>query len=177
MSTPPVPQGMSDDLLNRVANQLHSIAIHMLRRARVTDRENGLTPERLSLLSILAFGGPSSITELATIEMVSLPAITRIVNYLEDLGLVSRDRISDDGRIVRVTATEEGLKRMEEGRRRRVENVALELSSLRRLELMVVSEATEVLARIDRNNLPNAAAGPGIGTGAGRGGSRSRANA
>lgn len=150
MSTPPLPQGMSDDLLNRVANQLHSIAIHVLRRARVTDKESGLTPERLSLLSILAYAGPKSISELAAIEMVSLPAITRIVNYLEDLGLVARDRRSDDGRVVRVTATKAGLELMEEGRRRRVEHVANELSNLGGLELMVVSEATNILEKIDQ---------------------------
>jgi DNA-binding MarR family transcriptional regulator len=100
---------------------------------------------------------------------VSLPALTRIVNYLEQLGLVSRDPKSDDGRIVRVTATDEGLKLMEVGRRRRVENVAIELAGLRRLELMVVSEATELLDQIDGNNLP-------IGT-AGRVGAGSQANA
>ncbi len=140
---------MSDDLLNHVANQLHSVAIHVLRRARATDKEAGLTPERLSLLSILAYAGPKSISELASYEMVSLPAITRIVNYLEDLELVSRDKKSDDGRIVRVTPTKKGLELMEEGRRRRVEHVAHELSSLRRLELMVVAEATELLTQID----------------------------
>lgn len=140
---------MQHDLLNEVANQLHSISIHLLRRARVTDKEGGLTPERLSLLSILAYSGPKSISELAAIEMVSLPAITRIVNYLESLELVSRDKKSDDGRIVRVTATKKGLKLMEEGRRRRVEHVARELSCLGNLELMVVAEATKLLERID----------------------------
>lgn len=149
MPTPPVPRGMQHDLLNEVANQLHSISIHLLRRARVTDKEGGLTPERLSLLSILAYSGPKSISELAAIEMVSLPAITRIVNYLESLELVSRDKKSDDGRIVRVTATKKGLKLMEEGRRRRVEHVARELSCLGNLELMVVAEATKLLERID----------------------------
>ena len=150
MSTPPLPRGMQDDLLNRVANQLHSIAIHVLRRARTTDKETGLTPERLSLLSILAYAGAKSISELAAMEMVSLPAITRIVNYLEELELVARDRKSDDGRVVRVTATQKGLDLMEEGRRRRVEHVADELSTLRGLELMVVAEATEILEKIDR---------------------------
>lgn len=153
MPTPPVPKGMQDDLLNSVANQLHSIAIHVLRRARVTDKEGGLTPERLSLLSILAYSGPKSISELAAIEIVSLPAITRIVNYLEGLELVARDRKSDDGRIVRVTATKKGLQLMEEGRRRRVEHVADELSNLGHLELMVVAEATNLLARIDQRYL------------------------
>jgi DNA-binding MarR family transcriptional regulator len=143
---------MPDDLLNRIANQLHSIAIHVVRRARIADRENGLTPERLSLLSILAYAGPKSISDLAAIEMVSLPAITRIVNYLEALQLVSRDRKSDDGRVVRVTATNAGLKLMEEGRRRRVENVATELDCLDRDELAVVAKATEMLARIDKKH-------------------------
>lgn len=156
MSTPPLPQGMQDDLLNRVANQLHSIAIHVLRRARVMDKETGLTPERLSLLSILAYAGPKSISELAAIEMVSLPAITRIVNYLEDLELVARDKKSDDGRVVRVTTTKKGLDLMEEGRRRRVEHVAGELSNLRGLELMVVAEATEILEKIDRRYFESA---------------------
>ena len=77
--------------------------------------------------------------------MVSLPAITRIVNYLEELHLVERDRTSDDGRVVRVTATDEGKKVMEEGRRKRVERIALELSGLRRLELMIIEEAVGVL--------------------------------
>jgi DNA-binding MarR family transcriptional regulator len=128
-----------------VANRLHSIAIHLLRDARLADRETGLTPERLSLLSVLAYAGPKSISELAAIEMVSLPAITRIVNYLEKLGLAERDRTSDDGRVVRVVATRKGKKLMEEGRRRRVERIADQLTHLRMLQLMVVSEAAQVL--------------------------------
>jgi DNA-binding MarR family transcriptional regulator len=151
MSIPPVPEGLPEDLRHEVANRLHSIAIHLLRKARISDRETGLTPERLSLLSVLAYAGPKSITELAAIEMVSLPAITRIVNYLEGLGLVERDRTSDDGRVVRVVATRKGKKLMEEGRRRRVERIASELTELRRLELMVLAEAASVLEHAEEH--------------------------
>lgn len=139
---------MQDNLLNGVANQLHTLAVHLLRQARISDRESGLTPERLSLLSILAYAGPQTITDLAEQEMVSLPAITRIVNYLEELDYVQRDRGSEDGRVVLVSVTESGREILEEGRRRRVEHVADILSSMRRLELMVVSEATDLLDRI-----------------------------
>ncbi len=152
MSTPPLPKGMSDDLLNSVANRLHSVAIHVLRRSRTADRSKGLTPERLSLLSILAFAGPKSISELAAMEMVSLPAITRIVNYLEDLGLVDRGKRSDDGRVVRVSATAKGLALMEEGRRQRVQNVARELSGLPVAELRTLRDAMDILERIDQSN-------------------------
>ena len=82
--------------------------------------------------------------------MVSLPAITRIVNYLEGLKLVARDRNSDDGRVVRVQATQQGLDLMEEGRRRRVEHVANELQDLGHLELRIVAEATKLLERLDQ---------------------------
>ena len=148
MPVPPLPDGMQDNLLNGVANQLHTLAVHLLRQARISDRESGLTPERLSLLSILAYAGPQTITDLAEQEMVSLPAITRIVNYLEELDYVQRDRDSEDGRVVLVSVTESGREILEEGRRRRVEHVADILSSMRRLELMVVSEATDLLDRI-----------------------------
>jgi DNA-binding MarR family transcriptional regulator len=67
------------------------------------------------------------------------------VNYLEKLGLAERDRTSDDGRVVRVIATRKGKKLMEEGRRRRVERIADQLTHLRMLQLMVVSEAAQVL--------------------------------
>ena len=139
---------MQENLLNNVANQLHSLSVHLLRQARISDRESGLTPERLSLLSILAYTGPQTITDIADIEMVSLPAITRIVNYMEDLGYVQRERGAEDGRVVHVSVTPSGRKILEQGRTQRVQHVAEMLANLRRLELMVVSEATNLLETI-----------------------------
>ena len=139
---------MQENLLNNVANQLHSLSVHLLRQARISDRESGLTPERLSLLSILAYTGPQTITDIADIEMVSLPAITRIVNYMEELGYVQRERGAEDGRVVHVSVTPSGRKILEQGRTQRVQHVAEMLANLRRLELMVVSEATNLLETI-----------------------------
>ena len=148
MPVPPLPDGMQENLLNNVANQLHSLSVHLLRQARISDRESGLTPERLSLLSILAYTGPQTITDIADIEMVSLPAITRIVNYMEELGYVQRERGAEDGRVVHVSVTPSGRKILEQGRTQRVQHVAEMLANLRRLELMVVSEATNLLETI-----------------------------
>lgn len=148
MPVPPLPDGMQENLLNNVANQLHSLSVHLLRQARISDRESGLTPERLSLLSILAYTGPQTITDIADIEMVSLPAITRIVNYMEDLGYVQRERGAEDGRVVHVSVTPSGRKILEQGRTQRVQHVAEMLANMRRLELMVVSEATNLLETI-----------------------------
>ena len=149
MSTPPLPKGLPNTQTTRVANRLHSIAIHLLRRARTVDRGTGLSAERLSLLSVLAFTGPKTISQLADAEIVSRPAITPIVTSLEEAGLVGRERGTADRRQVVVQATRKGRRLMDAGRRRRVERIAGELGQLRRNELAVLDEATKVLESID----------------------------
>ena len=91
---------------------------------RTADRATGLGPERLS---VLAYAGPNTVSELTNAEMVSYPAISRIVKALEELGLVDRNRGASDHRQVIVRATAKGRKVMEAGRRRCVERIAEEL--------------------------------------------------
>lgn len=107
-----------------VADRLHSIAIRVLRHAREADREAGLGPARLSALSVLVFGGPCSVSELASAEQVSVPTMTRIVQALEQLGYVRRKPAPTDARSSIVTATTRGnvlLRRARQARLRRVE--------------------------------------------------------
>src|ERR1700745_2560833 len=112
------------------ADQLHSAAIHLLRRLRVRDRESGVGPAQLSAISVLVFGGgPRSLGELAEAEQVRPPTMSRIVAGLERAGLVRR-HATDDGRRVRLEATAKGTKILMEGRRRRVESLAQALSAL-----------------------------------------------
>ena len=87
MSTPPLPSGLAPSSVLEVANRLHSAAIHLLRRARIADRDSGLSPERLSLLSVLVYAGPRTLSQLAEIEQVSRPAISRSVKALTKDGL------------------------------------------------------------------------------------------
>jgi hypothetical protein len=49
-----------------VADALHSAAIHLLRKIRKEDERTGITASRLSALSVLVFGGPMRVTDLAT---------------------------------------------------------------------------------------------------------------
>src|SRR5215470_17086154 len=118
----------SPELLD-TADKLHSAAIHLLRRLRVRDRESGIGPAQLSALSVLVFGGPRSLGELADAEQVKPPTMSRIVSGLERAGLLKRHP-TEDGRRVRLVATAKGTKILQEGRRRRVESLAQALSSL-----------------------------------------------
>lgn len=150
MSTPPLPEGLRGTLRNRIANRLHSVSIHLLRRAALEDRASGLSPERLSLLSVLVFGGPRPASELADIEMVSRPAISRIVNALETTGQVRRERSASDRRTWLIHATDAGCRVVEQGRKRRLRRIAAELASLTREELGKLDAATRLLEKLDR---------------------------
>ncbi|HKW63660.1 MAG TPA: hypothetical protein VJN89_14010, partial [Candidatus Acidoferrum sp.] len=66
---------VSSELLE-AADKLHSAAIHLLRRLRVRDRESGIGPAQLSALSVLVFGGPRSLGELAEAEQVRPPTMS-----------------------------------------------------------------------------------------------------
>lgn len=137
---------VSEELLE-AADKLHSAAIHLLRRLRVRDRESGIGPAQLSALSVLVFGGPRSLGELANAEQVRPPTMSRIVSGLQKAGLVKREA-TEDGRRVRLVATAKGTKILWEGRKRRVESLANALAMLGETERGRLRELTELLPEI-----------------------------
>ncbi|MDQ6612818.1 MAG: MarR family transcriptional regulator [Gemmatimonadota bacterium] len=145
MSTPPLPAGLRRTRRLHVANLLHSMCIHVLRQARVADADTGLSPQRLSMLSVLTFAGSHTIGELATIEGVSRPAVSTLVSGLEADGLVRRERLVDDARSVLVHVTSSGRKLMAKGRQGRLQIVSKRLAGLSGSQLDVVEEALKLL--------------------------------
>jgi DNA-binding MarR family transcriptional regulator len=131
-----------------VADRLHSAAIHLLRRVRRVDEESGLTAARLSALSVLVFGGPTTLGQLARAEQVSPPTMSRLVSALERDGLAARERHADDGRAVVVHATPDGRSILERGRERRIAEVAELLASVGADELAVLDEAARIVERV-----------------------------
>lgn len=132
------------------ADRLHSAAIHLLRRLRVRDRESGVGPAQLSALSVLVFGGPRSLGELADAEQVRPPTMSRIVAGLERAGLVRR-HATEDGRRLRLEASAKGTRILQEGRKRRVESLAKALGSLSQDDQQRLEEFTELLQQVIRN--------------------------
>jgi DNA-binding MarR family transcriptional regulator len=125
----------------------HSAAIHALRHVRREDPATGVPPAQLSALSVLVFGGPRTLGELAAAEQVRPPTMTRIVQGLEADGLVRRERDADDGRVHRLHATARGRRVMQRGRERRVENLAALLERLSPAEVACVHEAAVLVER------------------------------
>ena len=142
-------KNLANQKLLETADQLHSAAIHLLRRLRVRDRESGIGPAQLSALSVLVFGGARSLGELADAEQVRPPTMSRIVAGLERGGLVRR-RATDDGRRVRLEATAKGTKILWEGRKRRVESLTQALSSLSEGDRQRLTELSGLLQQLLR---------------------------
>jgi DNA-binding MarR family transcriptional regulator len=116
--------------LEATASALNSGAIHLLRSLRAVDRLAGLTPQRLSALSVLVFGGPCSLGALASAEGVAGPTMTRIVDGLIDAGLARRQAHPSDGRAVLIAATTDGEALMRAAQQRRIDALAEALASL-----------------------------------------------
>jgi DNA-binding MarR family transcriptional regulator len=128
-----------------VADLVHSAAIHLLRRAAEQDRAAGLSPARLSALSVVVFRGPLTLGELATAEGVRSATMTGIVNGLESDGFVRRRPHARDGRAVSIEATPAGRRLLKQARRRRTDTVAAKLDDLSDPELAVLRQAAELL--------------------------------
>lgn len=136
------------DLAFETADRLHSAAIHLLRRLRRQDASTGLAAPRLSALAVVVFRGPIPITALAAAEQVRPPTMTRIVAALEAAGLVKRETDASDRRVSRISATAAGKRMLEQGRRRRIEELSRELAGLPAAQLNTVTEAVAILEGI-----------------------------
>jgi len=131
--------------IREVADSLHSAAIHLLRSVRRVDVASGLTAARLSALSVLVFGGPTTIGRLARAEQVSAPTMTRLVQALEREGLVTREAEEGDARAVRVRATAKGRRILVRGRERRVAELVRLLEQLPGEDLDAVRHAAATI--------------------------------
>jgi DNA-binding MarR family transcriptional regulator len=145
---------LADRTLEEIATSIQSAAIRMLRRLREHDVEMGLGTARASVLSVLVFGGPTTITQLATTEQVRAPTMTRLVDRLEKADLARRTRSEADRRVVTVEATPQGRRLLEQGRSRRVRALASDLQRLSPTELRAIADAADALLRIEASRPP-----------------------
>ena len=131
-----------------VADALHSAAIHLLRGVRKEDVRAGIGPARLSVLSVLVFAGPKRLSDLARIEQVMPPTMSKIVSGLEKRGLVKRRANREDGRVSTIEPTPRGKKLLQEGRRRRVDRLAKSLETLGAEDIELLARAAAIIERV-----------------------------
>jgi DNA-binding MarR family transcriptional regulator len=102
-----------------IGSALFGLATTAVRRA-----PRDLTITSAATLATLERTGPRRITDLATIEGVTQPAMTVLVRVMEDSGLVERRGDPSDKRVTRVWLTEAGTAYVRARRRRGVQAFA-----------------------------------------------------
>ncbi|MCL4713603.1 MAG: MarR family transcriptional regulator [Hyphomonadaceae bacterium] len=134
--------------LSETARRLHSGAIRLLRMARAADDESGLSAPKLSALSVLAFGGPQSLSGLARAEQVTAATMSKLVGDLEAEGLVAKRTDRNDRRGVRIAVTARGRALMEKGQKARLALIRARLATLSDAERAVLDQAAALMLRL-----------------------------
>jgi DNA-binding MarR family transcriptional regulator len=106
-----------------------------------------LTRTESGLLATL-LDGPRRITELATSEALAQPTVTKLVDRLEGLGFVTRERSEADGRVVMVTITADGRAEIAVVREQVRSLMRETVASLTDDELAVLIRASDTLEKM-----------------------------
>lgn len=111
-----------------LAGELRLGSMRFARRLRLERGSDDLTMSQLAVLGSLDRHGPSTVGELAAIERVKPPSMTRIVNSLDEAGLVVRRPHETDGRQIIVELTGSAQRLIEVDRARRTAWLAQRLA-------------------------------------------------
>jgi DNA-binding MarR family transcriptional regulator len=122
----------------------------VLRLSRRLRQENAgdVTPSQFSALASVYIHGEVSLGELAAIERIAPPSMTRIAGRLEEQGLVARVADSGDRRVSRLAITPEGEALLAETRNRRDAYLANRLQALTEKERNDLVKAIPLLERL-----------------------------
>lgn len=134
------------DSLQTLASDVRLACQHVSRRVRY-DNCHEIPPHQFSVLAKLSKGAKTP-GELARIEEVSAPSMTRTVNGLVEQGLVARSADPDDGRRQHLELTPSGRDMIERTRASRDDWMVQRLQGLSADELRVLREATDILQRV-----------------------------
>src|SRR5690349_23821568 len=139
-------RGTADEL----ARTLREAIQRFNRRVRQTRAVGDLTSSQLSALTSLQLAGALTPRELADIERVQPPTMTKIVGKLEERGLVVRTPHPTDGRQVILAATEQGREMYAQFETARNEWLASQLAGLEPEDRAVLVRAAEILQQVAR---------------------------
>src|SRR5687767_3196408 len=142
MSPMPVPDETAE-----LAGRLRLAVTRLARQLRQTS-DSDLSPTQSAVLATLANHGPVTLGELAELERVASPTITKVTGILQERGLVVKVTDRVDRRFVRVELTDEGHALVERSRARKTAWLARQLQDLTPEEVEQLRAATEVLERL-----------------------------
>src|SRR6187551_1475933 len=135
----------------QLAISLRESITRLNRRLRQARAVGDLTFSQLSALTSLQLAGALTPRELADVERVQPPTMTKIVGKLEERGLVARTPHPTDRRQVILAATEQGRVVYTQFEKARNEWLALQLAELTPEERDTLERAAQILQQVARN--------------------------
>jgi DNA-binding MarR family transcriptional regulator len=135
---------------DELAKALRDALTRLNRRVRQARPVGDLTTSQLSALTSLQLAGALTPRELADVERVQPPTMTKIVGKLEERGLVARTPHPTDRRQVILAATEAGRTMYGQFEQARNRWLARELAELSPEDRDTLARAAEILQRVAR---------------------------
>jgi len=115
---------------------------------RLQAATGGLSHGLLSSLAVITKRGPLRLSDLAQLEGVSAPSMTRTVAELESRGYVVRSSDPVDGRAVLIASADAGAEAIREARSTRAQAVAELLATLNEADAAAITAALPALERL-----------------------------
>ena len=131
-----------------LASELRLSLLRATRRLRAQRVNTAATLSQLSALGTVYRSGPLSAGEIAAIEQVQPPSMTKILASLEQAGWIERSSHPDDRRQSVIAITEAGRELLAEETRVRDEWLAKRLVEFSDEDLRKLRAAVEVLDRL-----------------------------
>lgn len=144
---PPATTPEADRDNAAMAARLRLAVTRLARQLRQT-ADTDLSPTQASVLVSVSLHGPVSLGELAEIERVASPTITKVIGLLHEKGLVTKATDPDDRRFVRVALTPEGEALLERNRARKNAWLVRRVRELAPEEVEQLAATTELLERL-----------------------------
>jgi DNA-binding MarR family transcriptional regulator len=131
-----------------LAAAVRETLMRFTRRLRRERPDTGLTLTQISALASLFNTGPMTPRQLAEVERVRPPSMTKVLAVLEEQGFVERAPHPTDRRQCILTATSTGAALIRENRRLREAWLARELAQLSDEERATLHAAVDILGRL-----------------------------
>ena len=145
-----MPIEAKDIPLSERAAHLRMAIVRTARRLRqeAAAETSGLTPTSVAALATIERHGPLTPSEIAAIERVKRPTITRTLGCLEREGLIDRAPDPEDGRSSLVSVNGAGRERLRRLRSRKNAYLAKRMRDLSDEEVETLERAAEILERM-----------------------------
>jgi DNA-binding MarR family transcriptional regulator len=143
-------QAAKDTSLTDTAAQLRLGIVRTARRLRqeAAAEATGLTPTSTSALATIERHGPLTPSELAQLERVKRPTVTRTLGCLDREGLIGRTPDPADGRSALVSVNAAGRERLRRLRSRKNAYLARRMREMPDGDVEALERAAQILERM-----------------------------